>query len=126
MSKTIEVSIEVIEGLPIKKIDDYMDFIVQETARITLDFTNTKNRFPELTGDLKRSSMARGVVSEGNKTYSLGTDDTVDYGGYVWKFPQDTNWTNEETYAQWFVTEFKNEKEIIMSNAIQNAKRKFK
>lgn len=121
----IKVDISIPKELPVKELDNYMDKVVYNIARITLDFTNSKQRFPYLTGELNRAAMAEGVVSEGNKTYHVGAAG-VDYAPAVWKFPQDTNWTNPNTYAQWYMTEFKNEKEQIVSRAVNNALRSFK
>lgn len=116
----ISVSVEIPRELPIKELDRYTDLVVYNVARITLDYTNSKQRFPYLTGELNRASMAEGVVSEGNKTYHLGASG-VDYAPDVWEYPQDTNWTNPNTYAQWYLTEYQNEKEIITSLAVNNA-----
>lgn len=108
------------------KLDKYEDMVVKGVARITLDYTNSKQRFPRLTGELNKAAMAEGVVSDGGKTYHLGARG-VSYAPAVWKFPQKgTNWTNPNTYAQWYITEFKNEKELIMRQAINNAKRNIK
>lgn len=116
------VSIDFPKDLPIREVTKYTDNVVHNAARVTLDFTNTKKRFPYLTGELNRASMSYGVEGR-NKEYYLGTDATVDYAKYVWKYPQKTNWTRKTTYAKWFLTEFKNEKELIMQKATSNAKR---
>lgn len=118
----ISVSVEIPRELPIKELDRFTDLVVQNVARITLDFTNTKQRFPYLTGELNKASMAEGVVSEGNKTYHLGAAG-VDYAPIVWEYPQKTNWTNPNTYAHWYVTEYENEKELITNHAVSNALR---
>lgn len=119
----IKVEIDIPRQLPIRDLDNYIDNVVYNTARITLDFTNSKQRFPYLTGELNRASMAEGVVSDGNKTYHLGASG-VDYAPDVWEYPQGTNWTNPSTYAKWYMTEFANEKEQIMNLAVNNAIRK--
>jgi hypothetical protein len=116
----ISVNVEIPRELPIKELDRYTDLVVYNVARITLDYTNSKQRFPYLTGELNRASMAEGVVSEGNKTYHLGASG-VDYAPDVWEYPQKTNWTNPNTYAQWYLTEYQNEKEIITNLAVNNA-----
>lgn len=116
----INVSVEIPKELPIKELDRYMDLVVYNVARITLDYTNSKQRFPYLTGELNRAAMAEGVVNEGNKTYHLGASG-VDYAPDVWEYPQETNWTNPNTYAQWYLTEYENEKEVITNSAVNNA-----
>lgn len=122
----IKVKVEIPRNLPIKELDRYIDYTVYNMARITLDFTNSKKRFPYRHGDLSENAMAEGVVSEGGKSYHLGASG-VDYAPIVWEYPQKgTHWTNPDTYAQWYMTEFKNEKELIVKTAVENAKRGFK
>lgn len=121
----IKVEVEIPRNLPIKELNRYIDYTVYNMARITLDYTNSRQRFPYLTGELNRASMAEGVISEGNRTYHLGATG-VDYAVDVWEYPQSTNWTNPSTYAQWYMTEFKNEKELIVKTAVENAKRGYK
>ena len=121
----IKVNVEIPRNLPIRELDRYIDYTVYNMARITLDFTNSRQRFPYLTGELNRAAMAEGVVAEGGKSYHLGASG-VDYAPDVWDYPQSTNWTNPSTYAQWYMTEFKNEKELIVKRAVENAKRGFK
>ena len=121
----IKVSVEIPRNLPIRELDRYIDYTVYNMARITLDYTNSRQRFPYLTGELNRAAMAEGVVAEGGKSYHLGASG-VDYAPDVWDYPQSTNWTNPSTYAQWYMTEFKNEKELIVKRAVENAKRGFK
>ncbi len=121
----IKVDVEIPRELPVRELNQYVDDVVFNVARITLDFTNSKQRFPYLTGELNRASMAEGVVSEGNKTYHLGAAG-VAYAPDVWEYPQKTNWTNPNTYAQWYMTEYENEKEQITSLAVENAKKGYR
>lgn len=121
----ISVKIEMPKELPVKELTQYCDDVVFNVARATLDFTNTREHFPHLTGDLQNASMAEGVVKESYATYHVGAEG-VDYAPYVWNYPQNTNWTNPNTYAQWFITEFKNDKELIMYQAVSRAKSKLK
>lgn len=109
------------------KLDKYEDILIKSVARITLDYTNSKKRFPHLGGDLQKASMAGGVKSISPKVYGLGTDGSIDYARQVWKYPQKgTRWTNKQTYAQWYATEFRNEHELIMRQAINNARKSIK
>lgn len=93
-------------------IERFMDGVVKNTARVTLDMTASS--FPRRTGDLERGSAAFGVKG-GHATYSLGT--TVGYGKYVWDM-QGVNWTNPSTLPQWYYTVFRNHAESIISQAI--------
>lgn len=121
----IGVQVEMPKELPIKELAQYCDDVVFNVARATLDFTNSKGHFPYLTGELNRASMAEGVVKESYATYHVGASG-VNYAPAVWGYPQNTNWTNHDTYAQWFITEFKNDKELIMNQAVSRAKSKLK
>lgn len=121
----IKIQIEMPKELPVKELVQYCDDVVFNVARATLDFTNSKGHFPYLTGELNRASMAEGVVKESYATYHVGASG-VSYAPAVWKYPQNTNWTNPNTYAQWFITEFKNDKELIMNQAVSRAKSKLK
>ena len=114
----IKVSIEVPQKLPIKQLDSYIDNTVHNIARITMD--RTQPHVPYRTGHMLRDIMARGVKGS-NKTYTLGYN-SAKYTPYVWAMPQGTNWTNPRSYAQWFMTEFKNHKEIITLQAVNQAK----
>ena len=121
----VEVEIKFIEELPIDKINEYKDLVVFGVARNVLDYTLGENRFPYLTGELQRSAMAEGVRKESECTYYLGAEG-VDYAKRVWEYPQKTNWTNPDTYAQWYVTMYQNKAEVITQNAIDNAIRSVK
>lgn len=121
----IDVEVEIIEDIPVAKIKEYMDLVVFGVARGTIDYTLSDNRFPYLTGNLQRSSMAEGVRKEGQYSYYVGAEG-ADYAEYVWEFPQNVNWTNPDTYAKWYVTEYKEKKELITQNAINNAIRSVK
>lgn len=107
-----------IKPLPVEKIMKFEDKVVFTCARLTLDFTNP--HFPYLTGDLARSSMARGVAKRGDKTYSLGYSSSVaPYAKEVWNYSQTgTNWTNPRSYSKWYVTEWKNRRETILGMAV--------
>lgn len=119
----INVKIDIPKDLPIRKLEKYIDDTVFNIARITLDYTNDKKHFPRLHGDLIDSSVAQGVTKYAKDSYYLGTDGSVEYAQYVWKMPEGTNWTNPNTYPQWYYTEFKREKEQIVSRAVKQAEK---
>ena len=119
----ISVDVEVIEDLPIDKIDRYVDLVVYGVARFTLDYTIAEHRFPYLTGNLERSAIAEGVRQESDKVYYLCAEG-ADYAVDVWNYPQETtNWTNPDTYSRWYATVYDNKREAINSYAINNALR---
>ena len=119
-SKGYQVEVILVKDLPTNEINEYMDKIVYGIARTTLDLTNTGHHFPYLTGELNRASMAEGVVKESYGNYHLGANG-VDYAPKVWNYGSNTNWTNASTYPQWFITEFKRDKNIIVESAIKQA-----
>lgn len=121
MGQTFGVEIHIVKPLDVKSINDYMDKCVFGIARATLDFTNTGHHFPYLTGELNRASMSEGVIKEGFGTYHLGARG-VDYAPKVWNYSQNTNWTNPSTYAQWYMTEFNKDKNVIVESAIRQVK----
>ena len=111
-------SVKWLKPIPTKEISAFEDKVVYTCARITLDLTNP--HFPYLTGDLARSSMAKGVQKRGDKIYSLGyNSSTAPYAKKVWNYPQGgVNWTNKRTYAQWYYTVWRNQKETILGMAV--------
>jgi hypothetical protein len=121
MAQTFGIEFKVIKPLDTKAIDNYMDKCVMGIARATLDFTNTGHHFPYLTGELNRASMAEGVIKEADKTYHLGARG-VDYAPKVWNYPQSTHWTNPNTYAQWYMTEYQRDENVIVESAIKQVK----
>ena len=108
----MDVQFIVQKPLNVAGVERFMDGVVKNTARVTLNMTS--GYFPRLKGDLERGSYAFGVQG-GHATYSLGT--TVYYGKYVWKM-KDVHWTNPSTLPQWYSTVFKNHREGIISQAI--------
>ena len=107
----VSIDIKIVDNLPINELNKYVDLVVFGVARNTLDYTTAENRFPYLTGNLQRSAIAEGVKQEEQFTYYLGAAG-ADYAEYVWEYPQSTNWTNPNTYAQWYFKVFQNKKEV--------------
>lgn len=120
----IGIQVEMVKELPAEELAQYCDDVVFNVARATLDFTNTGEHFPHLTGDLQNASMAEGVVKESYATYHVGAEG-VNYALAVWKMSQDVHWTNPNTYAQWYVTQFKEKKELIIDKAVSMTKKKY-
>lgn len=103
-------------------LKSFEDEVVYRVARITLDFTIP--HIPYRTGDLNKSSLAFGVQGQ-DMVYSLGAE--VPYAEYVWNMDQDTtNWTNPRSYSRWFLTEFRNQKETILGNAVSTSWKNWK
>lgn len=124
MSKnSMTIDTQWVKPLPKKELNGFEDEVVYRTARMTLDFTIP--HIPYLTGRLQKASLGYGVQGR-DKVYTLGATSEAYYAKYVWSYPQDTNWTNSRTYAQWFHTEFKNQKETILGSAVSISYKKWK
>lgn len=122
----VSIEIEIVKDLPVDKIKKYADLVVLGVARQTKDYTNSDSRFPRLTGNLQNSSMAQEVRKEQDYVYCLDVPGGANYARYVWEFPQETNWTNPNTYAQWYNKVYSEKKETITKLAIDNALRSIK
>ena len=116
MNNQINLDIIILKDIPIEQIKKFEDRVVYGVARTTLDLT--AGNFPRLTGELERGSYAMGVVGS-NKEYGIGS--TVDYAKYVWEKPQNTNWTNPNTIAQWYYWKFRVREKQITDQAIRGA-----
>lgn len=113
-----------IKELPRREINGFEDEVVYRTARMTLDFTIP--HIPYLTGRLQKASLGYGVQGQ-DKVYSLGATSEAYYAKHVWNFDQEgTNWTNPRSYAQWYYTEFRNQKETILGNAVSASYKNWK
>lgn len=122
MSK-IKIDVEIIKDLPVDELNAYIDNTVYNIARVTLDFTGP--HIPHLSGDMERAIASYGVQGS-NKEYTLG-DNITNYSQIVWNYPQNrTNWTNPRSYSKWFITEFKNQKDVIVNRAVTSAKKGYK
>ena len=122
MSK-IKIDVEIVKNLPINELNAYIDNTVYNIARVTLDFTGP--HIPHLSGDMERAIASYGVQGS-NKEYTLG-DNITNYSQIVWNYPQNrTNWTNPRSYSKWFITEFKNQKDVIVNRAVTSAKKGYK
>lgn len=125
MSKEpITFDIEWIKDIPRKELNGFEDEVVYRVARMTLDFTIP--HIPYLTGKLQKASLKFGVQGS-DKVYSLGATDDVPYARTVYNYSQTgTNWTNPRSYSQWFYTEYYNQKETILGNAITTSYKNWK
>lgn len=125
MSDTFKISLQVVRPMPVKEIAKYEDKVVYGIARGVLDRTNYLRHFPYLTGKLQRASMAEGVVEETKGVYHLGAKG-VEYAPKVWKYGNDTNWTNKRTLPQWYNAVYNKYREQINQDALNNAIREIK
>ena len=116
-----QVQIEIVKDLPVEQIKKWEDKVIYGMARATLDFTNSAHYFPYKTGALNISSMNKGVVAMGDKTYGLGYEGTTEYAPHVWKMGDNTKWTNPNTLPQWYYRTFEKHHTEITQLALKNA-----
>ena len=67
------------------------------------------------------SSMNKGVVAMGDKTYGLGYEGTTAYAPRVWKMGDNTKWTNPNTLPQWYYRTFEKHHTELTQLALKNA-----
>ena len=116
----ISVQVEVIKDMPWSQINQYIDNTVYNIARKTLDYTAP--HIPRLSGDMERAIAGYGVRGSGRE-YTLG-DNITNYSKIVWNYPQKgTNWTNPNSYSEWFMQGFKRYENQIVSSAINETKK---
>lgn len=121
----LDINVNILNDIPVEIIHEYMDKITFGIARATLDFTNTGQHFPYLSGALNEASMAEGVLQNGYCDYSLGAAG-VDYAPKVWEYGENTNWTNPSTYPQWYLTVFEKDKNVIVPSVIKQVEGELK
>ena len=109
----------IIKDLPIKQIQNFEDKVVYNTALLTREYTKNSNAYPYLSGKLRRTEVATPIVGS-NKEYGLTAG--VNYAKYVWNM-SDVKWTNQETKPKWYFATFKNQAQIIVSNAVMRVKK---
>lgn len=98
----------------------YTDLIVFGVASRTLDLTSQESRFPRKTGNLAHKSMVQRTRKEADCVYCLDNPEGAEYAKYVWNM-ENVNWTNPNTYPQWFATVYQNNKELITEYAVSQA-----
>lgn len=116
----IQCEVIINKELPTDKIKQWEDKVIYGIARKTLDFTNTNEHFPYLTGALSRASMNEGVMTIAKGTYGLGAKG-VEYAPKVWTYGTGTKWTNKNTIPQWYMGVFEKYKNEILQDAINSA-----
>ena len=113
----MNVEVKWVKDLPTKQINAFEDRVVYNCAVYTREYTKGTSAFPRLTGELERQEIASSIVGS-NKEYGLTSG--VDYARYVWKM-KNVSWTNKSTKPQWYYTQFKNDGEKIVHQAVNSA-----
>ena len=113
----MNIDVKWVKEIPKKQIDNFTDRVVYDVAVFTREYTKGTSAFPRLSGELERQEIAAPIVGT-HKEYGLTSG--VDYAKYVWKM-KDVSWTNKSTKPQWYYTEFKNDAEKIVNQAVNTA-----
>ncbi len=115
------VNVELIwdKGAKEKITHDIPDKIIHDIARISLDMTMPS--IPERTGEMRRTTLARGVQGS-NMHYKIGS--YTDYAAYVYVMPSKTNWTTPGTQSYWFREVIQKNINNIMQQAVERNKLK--
>lgn len=111
------ISYEWIKPIPEKQINQFEDRVVYNTALYTREYTKNTSAFPYLSGDLARSEIASPIIGS-DKSYGLSGG--VGYDKAVWNM-KNVNWTNKATKPQWYYTQFRNDAEKIVSQAVNTS-----
>ena len=113
----MNIEVKIVKELPTKQIERFEDKTVYNTAVFTREYVKTRNGFPYLTGNLRRSEVASPVIGS-NKEYSLlsGTK----YGKAVYNM-KDVNWTNKSTIPQWYHNTFRQKGAVLLTNSVIKA-----
>ena len=122
----VDVKFEILEDFPIDKINKYVDLTVFGIARRAQDYATSELRVPKRTGNLEMATVAQPIRKENDGVYCLDVPNGAEYAKYVWEMPQSTNWTNPNTYAQWFVAIYKEKGALFTVEASNDALRSVK
>ena len=87
--------------------------VAQETLR------ESRTTIPMRTGKMRNSSMTAGVKGS-NLDYYIGS--YTSYAKYVWKFPDNVNWTTPGTNNRWYERVWKSKNALITKNAVERNK----
>lgn len=112
MSKGVVIKIN---DKTMKELERLADKEVYEIARVFLDKVETSKITPYKTGTMQRTMSSSGVKGS-NNNYYIGN--FTNYAGYVYARPQNTNWTNPLSEAQWFETYWKRNGKTIFENVV--------
>lgn len=105
-----------------RKLNELPGEVLYTIARQTLDMSfqtiplsNKKNR-----GNLRVSSLEKGVLSDGYTGYAIGS--FTDYASRVWNMNDlTTNWTTPGTHSQWYARTIKQYGKTILDTAVNRA-----
>jgi hypothetical protein len=109
----MNVEFKWVKDIPKQKINMFEDRVVYYAAIYTRERVKGTDAYPYLSGELSRQELAQPIVGS-DKQYSWLSG--VDYAVYVWNM-KSPHWTNPKTKPQWYYTQFKQDKEKILSQA---------
>lgn len=113
----IEIEIDLVKPIPKEQLEKFEDRVIYNVAVNTREYTKSSDAYPYLSGELQRSEIAAPIVGS-DKVYGL--DRGVDYASAVYKY-ENAKWTNKKTQPHWYMTNFKNQGNTIIHNAVASA-----
>lgn len=113
----MNVKIEWEKPIPEKQIERFEDRVVYNCALYTREQTKNDDAFPYLSGKLYENEIKAPILGS---SLSYGLSGGVGYAKYVWRM-KDVKWTNKSTKPQWYYTEFKNNSEKIVHQAVNTS-----
>lgn len=99
----------------IQELKNMPDIVMYATARQFLDRVGSSKVTPYKSGKMEGTMFSNGVKGS-NKEYQIGN--YTDYAGYVYAYPQNVNWTNPMSKAQWFETFWKSQGKSVLENVV--------
>ena len=115
----MNIEVKIIKGIPTQQIDSFEDKVVYNTAVATREYTKSRNAYPYLTGELRRSEISDPILGS-NKEYSLSGG--VGYAKTVYNYTN-VKWTNPSTVPHWYHSVFKDKGYVLITGAVIKAKK---
>lgn len=108
-----------INDTTMKELEKMPDRITYAVARQTLDRIGSTKITPYKTGKMEATMFSSGVRGS-NGNYEIGN--YINYAKYVYAMPQNVNWTNPLSKAQWFETFWKSSGKSVLENVVARYK----
>ena len=117
MSVSVEVKYNKTTFDKLKKLPDKE---VYEVARQTLDRVGQMEITPYRKGRMQQTMYSHGVTREASAIYTIGN--YTDYATYVYKMPQNSNWTNPKSKSKWFEWFWRNQGKTVIESVVERNK----
>lgn len=102
-----------------KELEERPNLITYAIARQTLDLSFT--HIPKDRGIMRQTSMSAGVRGE-DGNYYIGS--YTNYAKKVYNMPENTNWSEPDTFGKWYEKVWKKQGKNIAENVVERYKLK--